>query len=202
MALFRLVETVNIGPVLANLAKQDRRYEIDEEYLSHRVRVDKDFFRTAQDDASVVFSTPWSTDDDDLPFVFSFKLVEGKLIPSSSKFAVQQISALDVALVNQFEIFSDKILYARCKRYCKLDGAVFNSDQLFNNIDWLPGTNQLTFSTIRAIPSYNERTNPFLIALDNTSSKLVMINSSTKAVFDIAVLKRNHESDLILQGSI
>ena len=85
--------------MLANLAKQDRRYEIDEEYLSHRVRVDKDFFRTAQDDASVVFSTPWSTDDD-LPFVFSFKLVEGKLAPSPNKFAVQKINTLDVALVN------------------------------------------------------------------------------------------------------
>jgi len=70
--------------------------------------------KTAQDDASVVFSTPGNTDDGDLPFVFSFKLVEGKLSPSPSKFAIQNIGESDVSGVNQFEIFSDKILYASC----------------------------------------------------------------------------------------
>ena len=114
--------------MLVNLAEQDKRYKIDQEYLGYRVRLDKKYFKTAQDDASVVFSNPlWTRND--LPFIFSFKLVEGKLAPSPSKFAVQQIDASDVYAVNQFEVISDKILYARCKRYSNLDGAVFNSDQ-------------------------------------------------------------------------
>ena len=75
-----------------------------------------------------------------MPFVFSFKLDEGKLAPSPSKFALQQIDTSHVWAVNQFEVFSDKILYARCQRNGKLDGEVFNSDQKFNNIDWLPNT--------------------------------------------------------------
>ena len=75
--------------MLANLAKQDKRYEIDEQYLSDRVRVSNEYFKTAQDDTSIVFSNPWNTDVGDLPFVFSFKLVEGKLAPSPSKFAIQ-----------------------------------------------------------------------------------------------------------------
>ena len=69
--------------------------------------------KTAQDDASIVFSNPWDTNHK-LPFVFSFKLVEGKLAPSPSKFAIQQIDTSDVAVVNEFEVLNDKILYARC----------------------------------------------------------------------------------------
>jgi hypothetical protein len=49
-----------------------------------------------------------------MPFIFSFKLVEGKLAPSPSKFAVQQIDTSDVWAVTQFEVISDKILYAWC----------------------------------------------------------------------------------------
>ena len=82
--------------MLANLAKQDKRYEIDEKYLSDRVRVSRSYFKTAQDDASIVFSTPCNTERGDLPFVFSFKLVEGKLAPSPSKFAIQKIYTSDV----------------------------------------------------------------------------------------------------------
>jgi hypothetical protein len=100
--------------VLANLAEQDERYKIDREYSSFRVRVAARYFKTAQDDDSVVFSNPWGTDRDELPFVLSFKLVEGKIAPSPSKFAIQQIDISDVFAVNSFEIFSDKILYARC----------------------------------------------------------------------------------------
>jgi hypothetical protein len=100
--------------VLSYLALQDKRYAITNEYLSNRVRVDDNFLRTAQDDSSIVFSTPMSTDDGDLPFVFSFKLAEGKLAPSPSKFAIQKINTEDVWAVNIFEIYNDKILYARC----------------------------------------------------------------------------------------
>jgi hypothetical protein len=100
--------------VLANLAEQDERYKIDKEYNSFRVRVAARYFKTAQDDASVVFSNPWGTDRGELPFVLSFKLVEGKIAPLPSKFAIQQIDISDVFAVNQFEIFSEKILYARC----------------------------------------------------------------------------------------
>jgi len=99
--------------VLANLAKQDKRYKIDQKYLKKRVRVSLDYLKTAQDDASLVFSTPQDTDDE-LPFVFSFKLVEGKLAPSPSKYAIQKIRTEDVWRVNEFEVFSDKVLYARC----------------------------------------------------------------------------------------
>ena len=89
--------------MLANLAKQDKRYEIDQKYLSCRVRVENNFFKIAQDDSSVVFSTPKNTDYGGLPFVFSFKLDEGKLAPPSpSKFAIQEINTSDVRTVNEF----------------------------------------------------------------------------------------------------
>ena len=100
--------------MLAYLAKQDKRYNIDKEYLSDRVRVSFDNLKTAQDDASVVFSIPTITKWGELPFVFSFKLVEGKLAPSPSKFAIQQIDASDIIYVNEFEVLNDKILYAIC----------------------------------------------------------------------------------------
>ena len=58
------------------------------------------------------------------------------------------------------------------------------------------------FNFSKAIPGYNERTNPFVIALNNSWDKLVMINTQTQAVLDIAVLKRNHEDDRIEQESI
>jgi len=86
--------------VLKNLAKQDKRYEIDKKNLGCRVRVDKDLLKKAQDDSSVVFSTPFYPEDDDLPFVLSFKLEEGKLAPSPSKFAIEEIDTSDVTLVN------------------------------------------------------------------------------------------------------
>ena len=85
--------------MLANLAKQDKRYEIGEQYLSRRVRLGRSYFKTAQDDASIVFSTPNDTRSE-LPFVFSFKLVEGKLAPSPSKFAIQQIDTSDITFVS------------------------------------------------------------------------------------------------------
>jgi hypothetical protein len=97
-------------PVLLCLALQDKRYAIANEYLNNRVRVDK--LRTAQDDSSIVFSTPFCTEIGDFPFVFSFKLAEGELAPSPSKFAIQKINTEDVWIVNQFEIYNDKILYA------------------------------------------------------------------------------------------
>ena len=100
--------------MLAYLAKQDKRYNIDKEYLSDRVRVSFDNLKTAQDDASVVFSIPTITKWGELPFVFSFKLVEGKLAPSPSKFAIQKIKTKDIMYVNEFEVFSDKILFTRC----------------------------------------------------------------------------------------
>ena len=100
--------------MLSYLALQDKRYAIANEYLNKRVRVNQDYFRTAQDDSSIVFSTPFNTHIGDLPFVFSFKLAEGKLAPSPSKFAIQKINTEDVWAVNQFEIYNDKILFARC----------------------------------------------------------------------------------------
>jgi hypothetical protein len=119
--------------VLSYLALQDKRYKIIDEYLifrrqiaiwaylarcfkhiySFRVRVDDLNLRTAQDDNSIVFSTPNNTYIGDLPLVFSFKLEEGKLAPSPSKFAIQKINTKDVWAVPQFEIYNDKILYAR-----------------------------------------------------------------------------------------
>ena len=84
------------------------------DYLKNRIRVDDNFLRTAQDDSSIVFSTPKNTNSGDLLFVFSFKLEEGKLAPSPSKFAIQKINTEDVWAVNLFEIYNDKILYANC----------------------------------------------------------------------------------------
>ena len=99
--------------MLSYLALEDKRYAIGNKYLNYRVRIDGNF-RTAQDDSSIVFSTPFNTQIGDLPFVFSFKLAEGKLAPSPSKFAIQKINTEDVWAVNQFEIYEDKILYALC----------------------------------------------------------------------------------------
>ena len=99
--------------MLSYLASQDKRYAIANEYLKNRVRIDSNF-KTAQDDSSIVFSTPKNTQIGELPFVFSFKLAEGKLAPSPSKFAIQKLNTEDVWSVNQFEIYNDKILFARC----------------------------------------------------------------------------------------
>jgi len=51
---------------------------------------------------------------DDFPFVWSFKLIEGKLAPSPSKLVVEQINTQDVYAVNQFEVYNDKVLFALC----------------------------------------------------------------------------------------
>jgi hypothetical protein len=78
---FKLIKQEDLGSVLKYLAKQDERYEIDKKYVKRRVRVDQRQFKTAQDDSTIVYSTPLDTNND-LPFVLSFKLLEGKLAPS------------------------------------------------------------------------------------------------------------------------
>jgi hypothetical protein len=50
----------------------------------------------------------------DFPFVWSFKLIEGRLAPSPSKLAVEQINTQDVYAVNQFEVYNDTLLFALC----------------------------------------------------------------------------------------
>jgi hypothetical protein len=76
-----------IGPVIEYLAKQDKRYDNAKQYINERVRVYKYYFKTVQDDPSIVYSTPMMTYDE-LPFVLSFKLEEYKLAPSPIEFAV------------------------------------------------------------------------------------------------------------------
>jgi hypothetical protein len=134
--------------------------------------------------------------------VLSFKLEEGKLRPSPSRFAVQKINTYDVWAVNQFEVFTDKILFALSLRYGKQNGVVFNSKKQFNDTDWLADNGELTLWTVKAIPGYNAITNPFLIGVDDSGMKLVLVNTATRAMLDIAVLKKNHPDDQIMQGSI
>jgi hypothetical protein len=55
--------------------------------------------------------------------------------------------------------------------------------------------------TGKAVPGY-KKSNPFLIAIDNTRTKLVLVNTVTRDILDIAVLKRNHPDDLIIPYSI
>jgi hypothetical protein len=78
------------------------------------VRTWQTFFRTAQDDPSLVFVTSINSYIKELPFVLSFKLQNGKLVPSPSKFAAELIDTTNVWLVHQFEVIGDKVLYARC----------------------------------------------------------------------------------------
>ncbi len=84
---FTLIKKEKIVNVLKCLAKQDPCYEIDKKFKNRRVRVEQSLFKTAQDDATIVYSTPVNTYDD-LPFVLSFKLIEGKLAPSPIEFPV------------------------------------------------------------------------------------------------------------------
>ena len=66
----------------------------------------------------------------------------------------------------------------------------------------MPNSGLLTFYNIKAVPGYNARTNPFLIALDSSTTKLVLINTQTLATLDIAVLKKYNDLSQIEQGSI
>ena len=112
---FKVIKTEIIGPVLLHLLKQDsRRYKFLKLFRNNRVRVDKQHFKTAQDDPSIVYSTPWNNFIGDLPFVLSFKLKEGNVVPSPNEFAIQNIDAKNFTCVNEIEIFGKKVIYARC----------------------------------------------------------------------------------------
>jgi hypothetical protein len=49
--------------------------------MRERIRVYKSFFKTAQDDPSMVYSVPYLIFEE-FPFLWSFKLKEGMLEPS------------------------------------------------------------------------------------------------------------------------
>ena len=53
----------------------------------------------------------------------------------------------------------------------------------------------------KAVPGYKTSI-PFLIAIDNSRTKLVMVNTVTRDILDITVLKRNHPNDIIIPDSI
>ena len=61
-------------------------------------------------------------------------MVEGKLEPSPSKFAVEKINTEDVVMTFDFEVLADKVLYACCKRFKNQKNVVYNSEEQFNNI--------------------------------------------------------------------
>ena len=54
----------------------------------------------------------------------------------------------------------------------------------------------------KAIPNYDTSNNPFYIAVDSSATKLVLVNTVTRDMLDIAILKRNQPHDLIVPGSI
>jgi len=58
-AAFSILKTHLIDSVLDTLAAQDPRYKID--HLNKRIRIWHPYFRTAQDDPSIVFSNPRNT---------------------------------------------------------------------------------------------------------------------------------------------
>ena len=85
-----------------------------------------------QDDHSLVFWTPFSispgnAEPMDLPMIFSFKLEEGKLIPSSSEYKFTNV--VEVLAVYGFEIFADKVLYAQVLTKQGKNSVVFNCDK-------------------------------------------------------------------------
>ena len=75
--------------------------------------------------------------------------------------------------------------------------AVFNSKKKFNSIDWIPYSGELLLWGAKAVPGY-KTSKPFLIAVDNSFTKLVLVNTVTKDMLDIAVLKRNHPDEGII----
>ena len=54
----------------------------------------------------------------------------------------------------------------------------------------------------KAVPNYDTSKNPFYIAVDSSGTKVVLVNTVTRDMLDIALLKRNHPDDRIIPGSI
>jgi hypothetical protein len=61
-------------------------------------------------------------------------MVEGKLEPSPSKFAVEKINTEDVVITLDFEVLADKVLYASCRRLKNHKNVVYDSEEQFNSI--------------------------------------------------------------------
>ena len=63
------------------------------------------------------------------------------------------------------------MLYARCQRIDKINGAIFNNDKHFKKIDWLPDNGELILLGVKAIPGYSLE-NPYIIAVNYATTKL------------------------------
>ena len=100
-----------------------------------------------------------------------------------------------------FEVYADKVLYSRCARYNDQDGVIFNSEKQFMSIDWLPNTGEMSFRNSKAVPGYKTSL-PFFIALEDSCTKLVLVNTETLDKLDIAVMKCSHIDESIIFGSI
>ena len=86
-----------------------------------------------------------------------------------------------------------------CYKKNKLDWAVFHSEKHFNSIDWIPNSGELLLRGAKVVPGY-KTSQPFFIAVDLSCTKLVLVNTVTQDMLDIAILKRNHPHDVILES--
>jgi len=51
---------------------------------------------------------------------------------------------------------------------------------------------------VTAIPQYNPVTAPFAVAANDASNKILLLNTATGATIVLALLKQNHQDDMIL----
>ena len=58
---------------------------------------------------------------------------------------------------------------------------VFNGDEEFKNIAWKEtNDDDVRFESIHAVPGYNTTTKPFCIAVTEDTSKIVLVNTTTR----------------------
>jgi hypothetical protein len=100
--------------------------------------------------------SPRTTDYGDLPYIVSFQLEEGEIYGTPHRIIAEKIDISNVVSIPQFEIFGDRILYARCQRRMQQDGAVFSSEKSFKESEWLIDEGELSFWGVKAIPGYHE----------------------------------------------
>lgn len=147
----------------------------------------------------MVFYNPYDLFIGEFPVIFSFRLEEGMITPTFRKSNFMFTTSEKFYFLESFQVFSDKILYARAIKKDQLHNevVVFNSDKEFEDIDWLEGKKELELLSVLAVPGYNTTTNPFCVGVSTDHSKLKLVNTVTRVVLDIAVLKKNHPADAI-----
>ena len=169
--------------VLQTLCSLDKRYAFDSKYVNSRISTRT--LTQSQSDLSLVFSRPWAVDEE-LPYIFAFKLDEGKLLPAPKDMLVCEcLDASEIVTINEFQVYENRILYAKCQRRTQLDGIVCNrpfTEGFPKMVDWAPTLKHLEFYSPLALPGFCAITLPLVVALDSTQTKIVLFNLKTLTV--------------------